>query len=48
LTRFSRYAAAKKEAKAKGETVVLKRLPVAPREARTVSTSNNLPPRRST
>jgi hypothetical protein len=29
--------------KAKGETVVLKRLPVAPREARTVSTSNNLP-----
>lgn len=36
-------AAAKKEAKAKGETILLKRLPVAPREARTVSTANNIP-----
>ena len=36
-------AAAKKEAKAKGEVVVLKRLPAQPREARTVSTKNNTP-----
>ncbi|BGP58147.1 hypothetical protein JCM8202_006151 [Rhodotorula sphaerocarpa] len=43
LNRVKQNAAAKKEAKAKGEHVVLKRLPLAPREARTVSTSNNAP-----
>ncbi|GAA6002651.1 uncharacterized protein JCM10292_002951 [Rhodotorula paludigena] len=43
LNRVKSNAAAKKEAKAKGEHVVLKRLPVAPRESRTVSTQNNTP-----
>ena len=43
LNRVKSNAAAKKEAKAKGETVLLKRLPAAPRESRTVSTQNNLP-----
>ncbi|KAI5480906.1 hypothetical protein MNV49_006715 [Pseudohyphozyma bogoriensis] len=43
LNRVKSNAAAKKEAKEKGETVLLKRLPAAPREARTVSTSGNIP-----
>jgi large subunit ribosomal protein L21e len=43
LNRVKSNAAAKKEAKAKGETVLLKRLPAAPRESRTISTENNLP-----
>lgn len=43
LNRVKSNAAAKKEAKAKGESVVLKRLPAAPREARTVSTGGNAP-----
>lgn len=43
LDRVKSNAAAKKEAKAKGEVVVLKRLPAQPREARTVSTKNNTP-----
>lgn len=38
-----RNAEAKKAAKEKGESIVLKRLPLAPREARTVSTKSNLP-----
>lgn len=36
LTRVKENARRKKEAKEKGETVQLKRLPVGPREARTV------------
>jgi len=43
LNRVKSNAAAKKEAKAKGESVVLKRLPAMPREARTVSTGGNAP-----
>jgi large subunit ribosomal protein L21e len=43
LNRVKSNAAAKKEAKAKGEHVQLKRLPVAPRESRTVSTADNAP-----
>ncbi|GAA5866487.1 hypothetical protein JCM8547_000640 [Rhodosporidiobolus lusitaniae] len=43
LNRVKHNAAAKKEAKAKGETVVLKRLPAAPRESRTVATAGNAP-----
>ncbi|GAA5931175.1 uncharacterized protein JCM15063_002567 [Sporobolomyces koalae] len=43
LNRVKSNAAAKKEAKEKGETVVLKRLPAMPREARTVSTGGNAP-----
>ncbi|GAA6064146.1 hypothetical protein JCM10212_000219 [Sporobolomyces blumeae] len=43
LNRVKANAAAKKEAKEKGETVVLKRLPALPREARTVSTNGNAP-----
>ncbi|GAA5827567.1 hypothetical protein JCM11251_001737 [Rhodosporidiobolus azoricus] len=43
LNRVKSNAAAKKSAKAAGETVVLKRLPVPPRESRTVSTKDNLP-----
>ncbi|KDE04204.1 60S ribosomal protein L21-A [Microbotryum lychnidis-dioicae p1A1 Lamole] len=43
LNRVKSNAAAKKDAKAKGETVLLKRLPLAPREARTVSTADNNP-----
>ncbi|SCV73009.1 BQ2448_6934 [Microbotryum intermedium] len=43
LNRVKANAAAKKEAKANGETVLLKRLPLAPREARTVSTADNSP-----
>lgn len=39
LNRVKSNAAAKKEAKAKGEHVQLKRLPAAPREARTISAS---------
>ena len=43
LNRVKANAAAKKDAKARGEHVVLKRLPAAPRESRTVSTSGNQP-----
>ncbi|PWN51746.1 putative 60s ribosomal protein L21-A [Violaceomyces palustris] len=43
LARVKTNAALKKEAKAKGEQISLKRLPLAPREARTISTKNNLP-----
>ncbi|KAI8915795.1 ribosomal protein L21e-domain-containing protein [Gorgonomyces haynaldii] len=43
LNRVKRNAAAKKEAKEKGETINLKRQPAQPREARTVSTANNAP-----
>ncbi|KAN0065426.1 60S ribosomal protein L21A [Thecaphora frezii] len=43
LKRVARNAELKKEAKAKGERVQIKRLPAAPRDARTVSTTNNLP-----
>lgn len=43
LNRVKANAEKKKEAKAKGETVLLKRLPAMPREARTVSIQNNIP-----
>ncbi|KAL8276845.1 hypothetical protein RQP46_010776 [Phenoliferia psychrophenolica] len=43
LERVKANAEKKKEAKAKGETVLLKRLPAMPREARTISTANNIP-----
>jgi large subunit ribosomal protein L21e len=43
LDRVVSNAAKKKEAKAKGEFVQLKRLPAQPREAHTVSTSDNAP-----
>lgn len=43
LRRVKENARLKKEAKAKGEKVVLKRLPAAPRDARTVSTQANAP-----
>lgn len=43
LDRVKSNAAAKKEAKAKGETVSLKRMPVQPREARLVSIKDNAP-----
>lgn len=43
LDRVVSNAAKKREAKEKGETVVLKRLPAQPREARTVSIKNNAP-----
>ncbi|KAM0785988.1 hypothetical protein ACM66B_006806 [Microbotryomycetes sp. NB124-2] len=43
LNRVKSNAAAKKEAKEKGEHVVLKRLPAAPREARLVATADNAP-----
>merc|ERR1712144_202401 len=43
LNRVKSNAEKKKEAKAKGEHVQLKRLPVAPRESRTVSTQDNTP-----
>ncbi|KAK4053581.1 60S ribosomal protein L21A [Microbotryomycetes sp. JL221] len=43
LNRVKSNAAAKKAAKEKGEHVSLKRLPAAPRESRTVSTSDNAP-----
>ncbi|KAM0750277.1 hypothetical protein T439DRAFT_326229 [Meredithblackwellia eburnea MCA 4105] len=43
LNRVKSNAAAKIAAKAKGETIQLKRLPAAPREARTVTTSGNIP-----
>ncbi|EPQ30766.1 uncharacterized protein PFL1_01667 [Pseudozyma flocculosa PF-1] len=43
LKRVAKNAELKKEAKAKGERVQIKRLPAAPREARTVSTKKNLP-----
>lgn len=43
LDRVKSNAAAKKEAKAKGEFVNLKRLPVQPREARHISIKNNAP-----
>ncbi|BFZ58650.1 60S ribosomal protein L21 [Savitreella phatthalungensis] len=43
LRRVKENARRNKEAKAKGETVLLKRLPAAPREARTVQTEGNAP-----
>ncbi|WOO77608.1 60S ribosomal protein L21-A [Vanrija pseudolonga] len=43
LDRVKSNAAKKAEAKASGETVVLKRLPAQPREARTISSKNNVP-----
>lgn len=43
LDRVKSNAAKKREAKEKGETVVLKRLPAQPREARTISSKNNVP-----
>ncbi|KAK4046131.1 60S ribosomal protein L21A [Microbotryomycetes sp. JL201] len=43
LNRVKSNAAAKKEAKAKGEHVLLKRLPAAPRESRLVVTADNAP-----
>ncbi|TXT09916.1 60S ribosomal protein eL21 [Cutaneotrichosporon oleaginosum] len=43
LDRVKSNAAKKREAKEKGETVVLKRLPAQPREARHVSIKNNAP-----
>ncbi|TYJ57829.1 hypothetical protein B9479_001439 [Cryptococcus floricola] len=43
LDRVVSNAALKKEAKAKGEHVDLKRLPAQPREARVVSIKNNVP-----
>ena len=43
LHRVARNAELKKEAKAKGEQVQLKRLPAAPRDARLISTKGNLP-----
>ncbi|KAK4701206.1 large subunit ribosomal protein L21e, partial [Phenoliferia sp. Uapishka_3] len=43
LNRVKANAEKKKVAKAAGETVLLKRLPAMPREARTISTVNNIP-----
>jgi large subunit ribosomal protein L21e len=43
LDRVKSNAAAKAEAKAKGEPVQLKRQPVKPREARVISTEGNTP-----
>jgi len=43
LDRVKSNAAKKAEAKAKGETIVLKRFPVQPREARLISTKANAP-----
>ncbi|RSH87498.1 60S ribosomal protein L21A [Apiotrichum porosum] len=43
LDRVKSNAAKKREAKEKGETVVLKRLPAQPREARVISIQNNVP-----
>jgi large subunit ribosomal protein L21e len=43
LRRVKSNAAAKKEAKGKGEKLHLKRQPAMPREARTVSTEGNVP-----
>ncbi|CAH7684588.1 60S ribosomal protein L21-A [Phakopsora pachyrhizi] len=43
LRRVKENARLKKEAKEKGEKVILKRLPAAPREARTISTLSNAP-----
>ncbi|KAH8921821.1 60S ribosomal protein L21-A [Atractiella rhizophila] len=43
LQRVKSNAQKKKEAKEAGNTIVLKRLPLAPREARTVSTKSNIP-----
>lgn len=41
LDRVKSNAAAKKEAKAAGKVIVLKRLPLQPREARKISSANN-------
>ncbi|KAH9821339.1 ribosomal protein L21e-domain-containing protein [Melampsora americana] len=43
LNRVKENAKLKQEAKARGETIVLKRMPAGPREARTVSTQSNAP-----
>jgi large subunit ribosomal protein L21e len=43
IKRVKANAAAKKEAKANGTTVQVKRLPAMPRDARTVSLKNNHP-----
>ncbi|CAD6915382.1 unnamed protein product [Tilletia controversa] len=43
LKRVKENAAKKKAAKEKGERVSLKRLPVAPRESRTISIKGNVP-----
>ncbi|CAN6599708.1 large ribosomal subunit protein eL21B [Trichomonascus vanleenenianus] len=43
LNRVKENARLRQEAKAKGETVQLKRQPAKPREARTVALSSNLP-----
>merc|ERR1711890_93014 len=43
LNRVKTNAAKKREAKAKGETVFLKRQPAKPREARIVKTVDNVP-----
>ncbi|TXT13336.1 hypothetical protein VHUM_00703 [Vanrija humicola] len=43
LDRVKSNAAKKREAKEKGEKVILKRLPAQPREARTISSKNNVP-----
>lgn len=43
LTRVKSNAAKKRKAKEDGQTVFLKRQPVKPREARTVSASDNKP-----
>lgn len=43
LTRVKTNAEKKKVAKAEGQTVFLKRQPVMPREARTVSAKDNVP-----
>jgi large subunit ribosomal protein L21e len=43
LDRVKSNAAKKREAKAAGETIVLKRLPAQPREARVIKIQNNVP-----
>ncbi|KAH8661866.1 60S ribosomal protein L21 [Xylariales sp. PMI_506] len=43
IKRVKKNAELKKQAKAEGTTVQVKRLPVAPRDARTVSTKDNKP-----
>lgn len=43
LRRVKENARLKKEAKDKGEKVILKRLPAGPREAHTISTHSNVP-----
>lgn len=43
LNRVKQNAALKREAKAKGEQVSLKRQPAQPREARVISTEGNVP-----